>query len=71
VLHVDVDAYESTRAVLHHLYDRVSPGGFVIVDEYYAWPPCRQAVDEFRRDRGIVEPLQQVDWSACCWRRVR
>jgi hypothetical protein len=71
LLHVDVDSYESTLATLHHLYDRVSAGGFVIVDEYYAWAPCRQAVDEFRRDRDIREPLQMVDWSACYWQRAQ
>jgi hypothetical protein len=71
LLHVDVDSYASTLAALRHLYDRVPRGGVVIVDEYFAWAPCREAVDEFRRDRGIREPLQMVDWSACYWQRAR
>jgi Macrocin-O-methyltransferase (TylF) len=46
----------------------VSPGGFVIVDDYVL-PPCAQAVDEFRAARGIDEPLERVDWAAVFWRK--
>jgi cephalosporin hydroxylase len=55
-------------AVLRELYERVSPGGFVIVDGY-GTPECEVAVDEFRSARGLVEPLQRVDWSAAAWRK--
>ena len=30
---------------------------------------CRRAVDEFRAEHGIAEPLEQVDWTCVRWRR--
>jgi hypothetical protein len=69
LLRVDADLYESTRDVLLALYDRVSPGGFVIIDDYYAFRACRTAVDEFRTERGIADRLRRVDWTAAYWRK--
>lgn len=69
VLRLDGDLYESTMDSLSHLYSKLSIGGFVIVDDYYNAPPCRQAVDDFRRQHGIREELAKVDWSAAFWRR--
>jgi O-methyltransferase len=69
LLRVDADLYESTRDVLLALYDRVMPGGFIIVDDYHAFRACRTAVDEFRAGRGIVDPLRRVDWTATYWQK--
>jgi hypothetical protein len=55
--------------VLEILYERVSPGGFVIIDDYNDLPPCRLAVNEFRAARGITAPLIAVDWTAVYWRK--
>ena len=71
LLRIDADLYESTRDALTAMYDRVSPGGFVIVDDYGCIPACREAVDEFRRERGIREPLEVIDWTGVFWRRCR
>jgi O-methyltransferase len=70
VLRLDGDLYESTSDALRALYDKVSPGGFVIVDDYVL-PPCAQAVDQFRAARRIDEPLKRVDWAAVFWRKRR
>ena len=43
---------------LQALYTGVSRGGFIIVD-YYILPACRQAVDNFREQQGIKEPLSR------------
>ena len=67
ILRVDCDLYASTRTVLDHLYGRVSPGGWVIIDDYGILPPCQQAVDEFRAQHGIEAPLQAIDEHAVCW----
>lgn len=67
VLRLDGDMYESTMDALLALYDKVSPGGFVIVDDYVL-KPCAQAVDEFRAARGITAPLEPVDGAAIWWR---
>lgn len=70
ILRVDADLYQSTREVLESLYAKVSPGGFVIVDDYGSFPSCRQAVDEFRARHGVHEPLQQIDWEGVYWRKM-
>lgn len=69
VLRLDGDMYDSTMTVLETLYDRVSPGGCVIVDDH-ALPACRQAVEAFRSRRGILEPLVAVDWTGVWWRKA-
>lgn len=61
VLRLDGDLYKSTMDVLETLYHKVSPGGFVIVDDYGTWPQCRAAVEEFRSREKIEEPMQTID----------
>ncbi len=71
ILRLDGDYYESTMDALVNLYDKVSPGGYVIVDDYGedSWTYCRRAVDEFRSTRGIDAPLVRVDAPCWYWRR--
>lgn len=47
VLRLDGDWYASTKVCLEHLYDKVVPGGFVVIDDYGCYEGCRKAVDEF------------------------
>jgi O-methyltransferase len=61
VLRLDGDMYESTFVPLVHLYDRVAPGGWVIVDDYHLMAACREAVGDFLADRGIDPPLHDID----------
>jgi O-methyltransferase len=68
VLRLDGDMYGSTMSVLQTLYDRVSPGGFIIVDDF-ALPPCRAAVTDFRAARGIETPIEAIDWTGAWWRK--
>ena len=68
ILRLDGDMYESTTVALDALYDRVSPGGFVIVDDY-ALPRCRAAIEDFRARRGIEEPIERADWTGVHWRK--
>jgi O-methyltransferase len=69
LLRLDGDLYESTRDALNALYDRVAPGGFVVIDDYFAFNPCRHATDDFRAERNIGTPFERIDWSAVCWRK--
>lgn len=71
ILRIDADLYSSTRTVLDELYDRVVPGGYVIVDDYGCLEPCRRAVDAFLDERGLDVELHQVDWTRVCWRKHR
>jgi O-methyltransferase len=69
VLRVDGDLYSSTSQALEALYARLSPGGYCIIDDYGAVAACRAAVDDFRRARGIDEPLEEIDWTGVAWRK--
>jgi O-methyltransferase len=71
LLRLDGDMYSSTRDALESLYDKVSPGGFVVIDDYGALAVCRRAVDEFRARRGIVDPIHTIDWTGVFWRKQR
>ena len=56
VLRADGDMYESSMDILYNLYEFVSVGGFVIIDDY-GIRECKQAVDEFRKKFDILEPI--------------
>lgn len=73
VMRLDGDYYASTMDALTALYDKLSPGGFVIIDDYGEdlWTNCRQAVDAFRNSRGITDALVRVDSKCSYWRRAR
>ena len=71
VLRADGDMYASTMNILESLYDKVSPGGYVIIDDYDGVTQCRQAVSDFRAARGITETIERIDLSGVFWRRGR
>lgn len=54
LLNIDVDVYEPTRAVLEHLYDRVVPGGVILLDDYAnVFPGANAAVEEFLAGKDV------------------
>jgi O-methyltransferase/8-demethyl-8-(2,3-dimethoxy-alpha-L-rhamnosyl)tetracenomycin-C 4'-O-methyltransferase len=55
---------------LRNLYPKLSPGGFVIVDDYCI-KACEQAVTEFRDEHGIDDPITVIDECGVFWRRSR
>jgi O-methyltransferase len=67
LLRLDGDMYASTMDALTALYHKVSPGGFVIVDDYGAVPACRQAVTDFREARGIKAQIVDIDGLGVFW----
>ncbi len=69
ILRMDGDMYESTMDALTHLYDRVSAGGYVIVDDYRVVDGCRQAVDDFRARRGILDEIVEIDGVGVYWKK--
>ncbi|SPN79884.1 Macrocin O-methyltransferase [Cedratvirus Zaza IHUMI] len=70
VLRLDGDMYSSTIQTLEALYDKVSPGGFIIVDDYLSCPGCARAVEDFRKARDITDPIVKVDWTGVYWRKL-
>jgi O-methyltransferase len=69
VLRLDGDMYESTIQVLDALYGKLSPGGFVIVDDYWL-EPCARAIHDFRRAHGIDDEILDINGRASYWRRL-
>lgn len=67
ILRLDGDWYASTKVCLEHLYDRVVPGGFVILDDYKAYEGCELAVREFTEARGIRPYLHHLDRWGRYW----
>lgn len=53
LVHIDVDLYQPTWDSLAYFYDKVTPGGVLICDDYgsTACPGASQAMDEFFADR--------------------
>ncbi len=69
VLRLDGDLYESTMDGLVNLESKVSPGGFVIVDDYGGLEACRSAVHDYRDEHGITDEIHIVDWTGAYWRK--
>ena len=69
VLRLDGDMYESTSNALASLYPKLSPGGYLIVDDYGAVGACRQAVEDYRGAHGITEEIRPIDWTGVYWQR--
>lgn len=66
---LDGDLYESTYIALQCLYPRLSPGGFLIVDDYGVIEACRRAVDDYRKEHNIDAPINWIDRTGVWWRR--
>lgn len=69
VLRLDGDMYSSTMDALDTLYDKVSAGGYVIVDDYGAVPACAQAIHDFRDAHEIRDAMEEIDWASVYWRK--
>jgi O-methyltransferase/8-demethyl-8-(2,3-dimethoxy-alpha-L-rhamnosyl)tetracenomycin-C 4'-O-methyltransferase len=69
LLRLDGDLYESTYVALESLYPKLSPGGFVIIDDYGAIPACSVAVQDYRKLMRIDAPIQIVDWTGAWWQK--
>ena len=69
ILHADGDWYESVRLTLETFEPNVSPGGFVVIDDYGFWEGAKEATHEYRVSRGIDASLVEVDQTAVFWRK--
>lgn len=45
--HIDCDWYDPVKLCLEYAWNHLSPGGFIILDDYNSWPGCKLAADEF------------------------
>lgn len=70
LLRLDGDMYSSTIHVLENLYDKLSVGGYIIIDDY-GLETCIKAVTDFRQKRGITEEIIKVDWTRAYWKKEK
>ncbi len=66
VLRIDGDWYESTKCCLEGLYDKVVPGGFVIIDDFQSCYGCERATKEFV-EKNRLEVDIQLDGRGGCY----
>jgi hypothetical protein len=69
ILHADGDWYESVKLTLETFEPKVSPGGFVVIDDYGAWEGAKEATHEYRTANRIDAPLVEIDHTAAYWRK--
>lgn len=64
-VNLDADLYEPTYAGLNYFYERMVPGGFILVHDFNSWPGARKAVQDFFRDKPEVPaPMPDKSGSA-------
>lgn len=68
VLRLDGDMYESTMDALSALYHKLSPGGYLIVDDFFL-ESCRAAIRDFRKEHEIDDPIQSIDANSVFWQK--
>jgi hypothetical protein len=69
LIRLDGDMYGSTMSALADLYDRVSPSGFVIIDDYGGLRNCAKAVHDFLDQHGLRVNIVPIDESCVWWRK--
>jgi O-methyltransferase len=57
--HIDCDWYEPVLLTLERIHPHLSPGGFVISDDYHDWEGARRAVDEFMAAHDDLERVER------------
>lgn len=61
IIRLDGDMYESTIDPLNHLWDKLSVGGWIIVDDFEVVPACKAAVYDFLATRGVNPQIHPID----------
>jgi len=61
-VHLDADLHDPILAGLSFFYDKIVPGGFMLVHDYNSWLGARKAVSEFFRDKPET-PIPMPDKS--------
>lgn len=69
LIRLDMDLYGPTLMALEYLYDKLSIGGYVIIDDYASMLCCITAVEHFRRRHNITEKISTIDHTGAYWRK--
>lgn len=67
---LDGDMYESTIQAIEALYPRLSPGGFLIIDDFGSHASqAGRAIHDYRAAHGITEEIVPIDEFGAYWRK--
>jgi O-methyltransferase len=55
LVHIDSDWHDPVKLCLERTYPHLSPGGFIVLDDYHDYDGCRTATDGFMADRPDME----------------
>lgn len=68
LLRLDGDMYQSTVDVLYHLYEKVTIGGFIIVDDWTGFP-AKDACLDFLKVHKLSPKIVPIDGSSVYWQK--
>lgn len=60
VLRVDCDWYDPCKLVFNELIPLVSPGGTIIIDDYFAWEGCVLATHEYLHENDLAWRIRSI-----------
>eukprot|EP00537_Pseudo-nitzschia_pungens_P000053 CAMPEP_0172370636 /NCGR_PEP_ID=MMETSP1060-20121228/38711_1 /TAXON_ID=37318 /ORGANISM="Pseudo-nitzschia pungens, Strain cf. cingulata" /LENGTH=336 /DNA_ID=CAMNT_0013095965 /DNA_START=268 /DNA_END=1281 /DNA_ORIENTATION=+ len=69
IMRLDGDMYESTVDVLYNLYDKLSIGGYAIIDDWYGFP-AKTACLDFFEVHGINPTIVTIDIVSVYWQKT-
>lgn len=69
VMRLDGDMYESTVDVLYNLYEKLSIGGYVIMDDWFGFP-SKTACEDFFHVHGIKPEIIPIDALSAYWKKT-
>lgn len=74
VLRIDGNFLDSHQDSFYYLYDMLSVGGYVIIDDYYNGTPQSEAAvtwAEFQKDQGFAESLITIDHHGAYFKKTK
>jgi O-methyltransferase len=69
LIRLDGDMYESTWQAIENLYENLSVGGYLIVDDWLL-NGARKAIEDYRRIYNIDEPIEYINEHSVFWRKT-
>lgn len=70
ILRLDGDMYESTVDILYHVYDKVSIGGYVIMDDWDNFPSQSACLDFFAV-HNVQPKIVRIDQVSVYWQKTK
>ena len=65
ILRLDTDWYQSTKMELEYMFERLQPGGALIVDDYCAWKGSKEAVYEYFKEKLNLDVNEVAKREPC------